>query len=71
MILCHRAAVDGEFERNKALGERLGCWKGSYLVEDDAGSVRKALQELKGASGQSLETAAVAHAKPAAGGVMQ
>lgn len=51
--------MDQEFEKNKALGERLGCWKSSYLVENDAGSVRKALQELQGAPEQSLETAAV------------
>ena len=39
--------MDAEFRKNKELGERLGCWKGSYLVEDDGGSVRKALQELQ------------------------
>ena len=46
LVLC-RSAVDAEFRKNKELGERLGCWKGSYLVEDDGGSVRKALQELQ------------------------
>ena len=55
--------MDQEFEKNKALGERLGCWKGSYLVENDAGSVRKALQVLQGATEQSLETAAVTGGK--------
>ena len=39
--------MDAEFRKNKELGEHLGCWKGSYLVEDDGGSVRKALQELQ------------------------
>ena len=39
--------MDAEFRKNKELGERLGCWKGSYLVEDDGSSVRKALQELQ------------------------
>ena len=58
--------MDQEFERNKALGERLGCWKGSYLVEDDAGSVRKALQALKNdAPGQIAETAAETDGKQA------
>lgn len=35
--------MDEEFAKNKALGESIGCWRGGYLVEDDAGSVRKAL----------------------------
>lgn len=39
--------MEAEFRKNKELGERLGCWKGSYMVEDDEGSVRKALQELQ------------------------
>ena len=42
-----REEVEAECARNKALGERLGCWKGGVLVEDDAGSVRRALQELE------------------------
>ena len=41
----HRGAVEAEYGKNKALGERLGCWKGGVLVEDDAGSVRAALQQ--------------------------
>ena len=44
----HRQAVEAEYAANKALGERLGCWKGGVLVEDDAGSVRAALQQLSG-----------------------
>ncbi len=40
-----RQAVEAEYAANKALGERLGCWKGGVLVEDDAGSVRAALQQ--------------------------
>ena len=59
--------MDQEFERNRALGERLGCWKGGYLVEDDAGSVRKALQALKDVPEQSPETAAEADGKQAEG----
>jgi hypothetical protein len=43
----HRSAVDAEHQKNRELGERLGCWKGGVLVEDDAGSVRSALQELQ------------------------
>ena len=42
-----------------------GCWKGSYLVENDAGSVRKALQELKGLPGVGPEAAAAAGAEQA------
>ena len=61
----YRSAVDKEFEKNKKLGERLGCWKGSYLVEDDAGSVRKALQGLKNLPEQRMEPAAVAEGKQA------
>ena len=57
--------MDREFEKNKELGERLGCWKGSYLVEDDAGSVRKALQGLKYLPEQKVELAAVAEGEQA------
>ena len=33
MKMAHcRTAVDQEIERDKALEERLGCWKGGYLV---------------------------------------
>ncbi len=44
--LC-REAVEAEYNKNKELGERIGCWKGGVLVEDDDGSVRKALQDLE------------------------
>lgn len=37
------AAVDQEYQKNKELGESIGCWKGGVLVEDTAGSVQKAL----------------------------
>ncbi len=58
-----RNAVDEEFRKNKELGERLGCWRSSYLVEDDAGSVRRALQELKQAPEQGGVPAADAAAQ--------
>lgn len=45
---CCRADVDEECRRNRQLGEAIGCWRGGYLVEDDAGSVRKALAEPNG-----------------------
>lgn len=32
---------------NREIGERTGCWKSGVLVEDDNGSVQKALDELK------------------------
>ena len=41
-----RAAVDAQRELNKAIGEKTGCWKAGVLVENDAGSVAKALAEL-------------------------
>lgn len=41
-----REAVDAERAVNKAIGDRTGCWKAGVLVEDDAGSVKKALNEL-------------------------
>lgn len=43
----NREAVDAEYEKNKAIGAKTGCWKGGVLVEDDNGSVRKALEEIK------------------------
>ncbi|DBB09808.1 hypothetical protein WJX82_006732 [Trebouxia sp. C0006] len=42
----NREAVDAERAVNKAIGDRTGCWKAGVLVEDDAGSVKKALNEL-------------------------
>ena len=38
--------MDAERAVNKAIGDRTGCWKAGVLVEDDAGSVRKALNEV-------------------------
>lgn len=46
----NRAAVDAEYARHKALGERLKCWKGGVLVEDDHGSLAKAFNELGSAA---------------------
>ena len=34
-----RAQIEVEYERNKEIGIRLGCWKGSTLVYDDDGKV--------------------------------
>eukprot|EP00884_Botryococcus_braunii_P004742 jgi/Botrbrau1/14269/Bobra.0368s0002.1 len=39
-----REAVEKEFQKNKELGERLGCWKGGILVEDNQGSVAAAFE---------------------------
>ena len=41
-----REAVDAERAVNKAIGDGTGCWKAGVLVEDDAGSVKKALNEV-------------------------
>jgi hypothetical protein len=41
-----REAVEAEFQKNKEVGEVTGCWKSGVLVEDDNGSVRKALEGL-------------------------
>lgn len=49
-----RAAVDAEREKHRELGERLGCWKGGVLVEDDRGSVAKALAEMTSSSALQL-----------------
>lgn len=38
--------MDAERAVNKAIGDRTGCWKAGVLVEDDAGSVKKALNEV-------------------------
>ena len=40
-----RTAVEAEFEKNKSIGHATGCWKSGMLVEDDNGSVKKALEE--------------------------
>eukprot|EP00842_Homolaphlyctis_polyrhiza_P000706 jgi/Hompol1/1636/HPOL_005679-RA len=37
------AEILAEYERNKAIGLRFGCWKGSVLVYDDQGEVLKAI----------------------------
>lgn len=44
-----RGAVDAECVRNREIGARTGCWKAGVLVEDDNGSVRKALEEMAAA----------------------
>jgi len=41
-----KAEIDAEYAKNKAIGERTGCWKAGVLVEDDNGSVALALKEL-------------------------
>lgn len=50
-----RAAVEAEYAANKAIGDATGCWKSGVLVEDDHGSVAKALaareQAAAGGSG--------------------
>lgn len=43
----HRTAVEEEFRKNRLVGERTGCWKGGVLVEDDSGSVKRALEQLQ------------------------
>jgi len=45
-----RAAVDAEQARNRALGEQTGCWKSGVLVEDDNGSVAKAISVRDGST---------------------
>lgn len=50
-----RAAVSEEYERNKSLGEAIGCWKSKMLVEDDAQSVKKALEAILQPKGMDLE----------------
>lgn len=37
--------IRSEKEKNRALGESIGCWKGGCLVEDLQGSVSKALRQ--------------------------
>jgi hypothetical protein len=59
-----RAAVDAERERNRVIGERTGTWKSGVLVEDDAGSVAKALAEREEGAGEE-QAAAPAAAKKA------
>lgn len=34
------AAVQREFERNKEIGLKTGCWKANVLVSDDNGGAR-------------------------------
>lgn len=48
----NKAAVDAEREKHRQLGERLGCWKGGVLVEDNQGSVAKALAEAAAGGAQ-------------------
>ena len=59
-----RAEVDAEQARNRALGEQTGCWKSGVLVEDDYGSVAKAIAARDGgASADAPAGAAEAGAK--------
>jgi hypothetical protein len=54
----NRAAVDAEHARNRALGEQTGCWKSGVLVEDDNGSVAKALAARDGCAAAPADGAA-------------
>lgn len=45
-----RAAALAEHAKHRAIGEQTGCWKGGVLVEDDNGSVAKALAEWDAAA---------------------
>ncbi len=38
--------IERERSKNFEVGQRLGCWKGGYLVADDAGTVIKELEQL-------------------------
>jgi hypothetical protein len=61
-----RAAVDAEQARNRALGDATGCWKSGVLVEDDNGSVAKAIKARdEGASGSGAGGVVAAPAAPA------
>jgi hypothetical protein len=58
-----RAAVDAEQARNRALGDATGCWKSGVLVEDDHGSVAKAIKARDdGGSGSGTVAPAAAPA---------
>jgi len=48
-----RGAVEAEYARNKRIGDRTGCWKAGVLVEDDHGTVAKALEEEADLGGPS------------------
>eukprot|EP01135_Chromosphaera_perkinsii_P010445 Nk52_evm8s2133 gene=Nk52_evmTU8s2133 len=37
----NKAAIEKEFNRNKEIGDRHGCWKGGMLTTDDAGKVER------------------------------
>jgi hypothetical protein len=48
-----RGAVEAEYARNKRIGDRTGCWKAGVLVEDDHGTVARALEEEADLGGPS------------------
>ena len=58
--------MDAEQARNKALGAATGCWKSGVLVEDDFGSVAKAIAARDGGGGGGGEAEAPAGAADAA-----
>ena len=43
-----REEVAKEFAKNRALGEKLSCWKAGMLVDNDQGDVAAALKEMEG-----------------------
>lgn len=39
------ADLAAEYQRNKAIGEATGCWKGGILVENDHGDAMEAIRK--------------------------
>ena len=48
--------VEAEYTKHKKIGEKVGCWKGGTLVEDDEGSVAKLIKEREAAATAAAAT---------------
>jgi hypothetical protein len=49
--------VDVEYSKNKALGEKTGCWKSGALVDNDKGVIKQHFLQLQGQQGLNGELA--------------
>jgi len=55
---CTRKDLEEEYEKNHALGQRLGCWKAGMLVDNDQGAVALALKEIEDEKSQKRQKTA-------------
>lgn len=54
-----KSEAEAEFEQNKQLGARTGCWKNGMLVDDDGGTLRRHFQTRSAAAATVVDAGAL------------